>query len=509
MTDSLFSSVSLLLHAEGSDGSRVIVDSSPARRAVTATGAVEIDTAQSRWGSASLLFSGGYLTAPDSADFAPSGAWTIEGWIRPSALTATYHVLLDTRSSVYRYGILFWVNAAGQLRCWAETSADATTATGVVQVGQWAFVAARCTASGTLTVSVNGNVGATAATRTGTALTSQHMNVGQTQEGANYYLGWLDELRFTRGDRAINAVPTAPFNTVPVLVASSPTLSIDVGASATVRVSALLAGATDAEGDPLGIALTATTGAGWDYSINAGATWASVGAVTAAAALLLRPADVLRYTPAAGVAQMTATWRAWDQSAGAAGGTIDASSGGGSSALSAATDQLLVTVTDAENSYATALQLLMPRGPAWLDDEPLLDGASIELARVQASADQLLLDCCPVTTTALITDYELLVGQAPDAGATLAQRRAAVVAAFAARGGQSIGYFTTVAAAAGYTITITECHPFRVGLDGCGDALGDIEWDATWVVSSTVTLPNSLRALLLRLKPAHTYLLFS
>ena len=100
---------------------------------------------------------------------------------------------------------------------------------------------------------------------------------------------------------------------------------------------------------------TATSGK-WQYSLDAGKTWADVGAVSPTSALLLRSADKLRYVPnGPSESTDTITFVAWDQTdvtAGKQGTMVDASVGGGTTPFSATTatstmvvDTLAPTVT--------------------------------------------------------------------------------------------------------------------------------------------------------------------
>lgn len=85
--DPFFSSVVLLLHGDGTNGSTSIIDSSPSSKAVTAVGDARISTAQSMFSGSSIVFdgSGDYLvvvgseTNPDF-DFGTLN-FTIEAWI--------------------------------------------------------------------------------------------------------------------------------------------------------------------------------------------------------------------------------------------------------------------------------------------------------------------------------------------------------------------------------------------------------------------------------------------
>jgi hypothetical protein len=86
--DPSFSSVSLLLHMNGSNGSTTFTDSSSNGLAVTAAGNAAISTAQSRFGGASGAFDGNgdYLNLSSNAAFNyGTGDFTVEFWYRSSA----------------------------------------------------------------------------------------------------------------------------------------------------------------------------------------------------------------------------------------------------------------------------------------------------------------------------------------------------------------------------------------------------------------------------------------
>jgi len=88
--DPYFSSVSLLLHGTGTNGSTSIIDRSPSPKTITVAGDAQISTAQSRFGGGSIYVDGAgdFLTAT-SSDFAlGSNNFTIESWVYfPSGFT--------------------------------------------------------------------------------------------------------------------------------------------------------------------------------------------------------------------------------------------------------------------------------------------------------------------------------------------------------------------------------------------------------------------------------------
>ncbi len=120
-------------------------------------------------------------------------------------------------------------------------------------------------------------------------------------------------------------------------------------------VSALIAGqATDPNGNPLGIAVTAVnnTNGVWQYSTDSGANWTNFGSVSANSARLLS-ADVttfVRFVPNNnffGLVSPGITFSAWDHSTGSAGGTADLTavgSTGGTAAFSTASASAAIRV---------------------------------------------------------------------------------------------------------------------------------------------------------------------
>ena len=104
--------------------------------------------------------------------------------------------------------------------------------------------------------------------------------------------------------------------------------------------------------DPEGIAITAFSGANgtWEYSIDGGSNWNTIAAATNNA-LLLRDTDLVRFNPD-GTNAVTASidFKAWDQSAGTAGGNLDATSAGGTTPFSLLSETATITVTDVNDA---------------------------------------------------------------------------------------------------------------------------------------------------------------
>ena len=81
--------ISLLLHFDGSDGATTTTDDGPDERTITLAGNAQLDTAQKKFGTASLLLDGNgdLASAADDGDFDfGSGDFTVEGFFRISSL---------------------------------------------------------------------------------------------------------------------------------------------------------------------------------------------------------------------------------------------------------------------------------------------------------------------------------------------------------------------------------------------------------------------------------------
>ncbi|MCC6573363.1 MAG: hypothetical protein IT462_06175 [Planctomycetes bacterium] len=117
-----------------------------------------------------------------------------------------------------------------------------------------------------------------------------------------------------------------------------------------------IVGATINDVDPGALEGIAVIGADssngmWEYSTNAGASWSALPDVATDDALLLSPADMLRFIPNADFeGTATVTYRAWDQTSGGAGDMADTTVNGGSTAFSTATENGTVTVNNVNDA---------------------------------------------------------------------------------------------------------------------------------------------------------------
>jgi uncharacterized protein YmfQ (DUF2313 family) len=139
--------------------------------------------------------------------------------------------------------------------------------------------------------------------------------------------------------------------------------------------------------------------------------------------------------------------------------------------------------------YREQLKALLPPGQAFPRDpgttlHDLLDGMSIELARVDDRASALPLEVNPNTTLELLPDWERVAGLPDKCSGTLEEtlqgRRNALLAKLTSTGGQSADYFIQLAASLGYAVTIEVFRAFRAGRSVAGDLLSNGDWAFAW-----------------------------
>ena len=178
-----------------------------------------------------------------------------------------------------------------------------------------------------------------------------------------------------------------------------PTITEDQIATQGISVAALLATTSANGGDAItdidtgsleGIALVGSTGNGtWQYSIDGGTNFVSVGVVSSTQARLLRSQDVLRYLPdqmngEAGVNAPSITFRAWDRTSGTAGqNMVDTSSNGGITAFSTALETATITVTSINDAPVLDNSGAMTLTPITEDE---LSNAGTSIADIIASS---------------------------------------------------------------------------------------------------------------------------
>lgn len=211
------SNTELLLHFGGADASTTFTDSSPDGRSPTANGNAQVDTAQAKFGTGSLLCdgTGDYASLADSDSWNFSSDKTVDCWIRLNALSGTQTVFSHSTDANNQYRLT--VTSAGALNFDVLSSSSAivqaTSANGLVTTGQWYHVAV-VRYGDVYTIYLDGVAVATTTDASAVPNFTSTFRVGIGGGAVNGFNGWIDEFRFSTGARWIANFdpPEAPYD---------------------------------------------------------------------------------------------------------------------------------------------------------------------------------------------------------------------------------------------------------------------------------------------------------
>ena len=224
VNDPFIDDVSLLLHANGTNGSSSFIDSSLNGWTVTAVGGAVISTAQSRFGgsAASLNGSTAYLTVPHNAAFSiQAGTSTLEAWVYRAGSGVEDYLLSkrsDTIPSAANEGWEWRINATDLVQFF-YTGGSSLTSSATVPSGQWVHLAVVRNGS-TVTHYINGVAAGAGTFSNGIENTTDTLKVGVANDASTFFNGYLDDIRITKGIARYTsssfAVPTVEHSHTPL-----------------------------------------------------------------------------------------------------------------------------------------------------------------------------------------------------------------------------------------------------------------------------------------------------
>lgn len=218
------SAAGLLLHCNGADQSTAFPDSSVTNHTVTANVTAQVDTAQSKWGGASLLLDGDSdtLTTPDSTDWDILTATdvTIDFWVK-HADHAGAEWYIGQREDANNRWYIHHVDGAGMkfdVESDAITNFD-TTAAGEITNTNWHHVA-MCKVGNIYGLYLDGTqIGYATSAETDTF--AGELTVGDNGNSGSYFDGNIDEIRIVK-DNFFGADPNdTPDDTITAPTAES------------------------------------------------------------------------------------------------------------------------------------------------------------------------------------------------------------------------------------------------------------------------------------------------
>lgn len=205
--DANYADTALILKANGSNNSTAFPDESVFPKSFSVMGNTQLRTSKSKYGNASLYFDGNadYLSFPDSEDyFFASDDVTMEAWIYPESFPSSGMEILAQRSISDGSNFYFLrVNSSGKIRFVSAKNGSIITdiaSSLSVPLNTWTHVAITRKA-GLSKIWINGS-SSDVVTSNGTgawANINYPLLIGSGDEGSNYFTGYIDDLRITKG----------------------------------------------------------------------------------------------------------------------------------------------------------------------------------------------------------------------------------------------------------------------------------------------------------------------
>jgi hypothetical protein len=159
-------------------------------------GDTKISTTQSKFGGFSMFFdgTGDYLHLPATQNLILNGDFTIEMWVYPTNVTGSFNLLALGNEAASRY-VVFITNGAIVTNLYGFSS---VTLGGSISINTWTHVALSRYGS-TIRCFVNGVQTANTETNSSTFGNGNAAKVGSDASGTGVYVGYIDDLRITKG----------------------------------------------------------------------------------------------------------------------------------------------------------------------------------------------------------------------------------------------------------------------------------------------------------------------
>lgn len=205
--DPFFDKVVASLHLDGTDGATTFTDVKG--HSFTASGNAQLDTAQARFGTASLLLDGtdDFIKSADHADWAlGSGDFTIDCWVRfngdPGTAGMTFVSHWEANSPANQRGWVFGLNNNTLRFLYSTDGVGSTTLSVAWNPGSatWYYVSV-VRRGATVYFFVDGLLLGTASIGTASIFDANStLQIGTQSNGADFDMnGWIDDVRITKG----------------------------------------------------------------------------------------------------------------------------------------------------------------------------------------------------------------------------------------------------------------------------------------------------------------------
>lgn len=157
-----------------------------------------------KFGVGSGYFDGASWVSGSGQNTVFPGDFTVEAWIRPSALSSAYNAIFDNSTAADTKGanaFMFYVKSDGRLAAWLGTTPDwiVSDVSTTVSLNAWSHVAV-CRSGVNWYLFLNGSQIASRAETSATSLSNGTYFIGATPLAAsktNYFTGYIDSIRVT------------------------------------------------------------------------------------------------------------------------------------------------------------------------------------------------------------------------------------------------------------------------------------------------------------------------
>jgi hypothetical protein len=216
--DPNFVDVSMLLHMEGAEDSTTFVDSSLRANTFTLVGTgAKLTQLEKKIGTASARFSSSHITTPASQAFAfgQTDDFTVEGFFRPATLPGYATIIsMPANSGQVPTVPQFWIGTKGANLVLYYPNNPTITASATLVANTWYHIVLQRRAGVHELYQDGALVGSTAVViNWGTPNTS--MRIGANATGGEFFDGWVDEIRVTKGVARYSAPFTVPTEAYP------------------------------------------------------------------------------------------------------------------------------------------------------------------------------------------------------------------------------------------------------------------------------------------------------
>lgn len=219
-SDPSFSSVSVLLHLDGANGSTTFTDSSQNGFALSASGSAALSDAQVKFGTAALALNGSSAVYGQTYNAAlnvntPSTSFTVECWAYLTALSGDpYLVTANNSGNTARWAMQVY---GGRLAFYSGGSGSPPVGSAAIPTNQWVHLAV-CydTSTGVLKTFVGGVQDFSGSGVLNTATANMRLELGAAYfNNSNFANGYIDDVRITKGVARYNATFTPPASAFP------------------------------------------------------------------------------------------------------------------------------------------------------------------------------------------------------------------------------------------------------------------------------------------------------